>query len=115
MSVCSALSSHLPSEGLAPKWWRQLCQTLPQLSGSINTLQSAKRAIKKKKKTDPLLEVSSLFRLVKYEYLNQADKSRSKRSILNAMCASPARSRKTPLSHTNMEMNARLGLQKAVL
>jgi hypothetical protein len=63
-----------------------------------------------KKKFDPLLEVSSFFLLVKYEYLNQAGKSRSKHSVVNAMCASQAE--RILMSYTNKEMNARLGLQK---
>ena len=98
INICNALSLHWPSEVLAPEVIKMSSAKLfPSSKAVLTHCKVPKGPLKKKKKkTDPLLEVSSFLLLVKYEYLNQADKSRSKRSILNAMCASPAQSRKDP-------------------
>ena len=98
INICNALSLRWPSEVLAPEVIKMSSAKLfPSSKAVLTHCKVPKGPLKKKKKkTDPLLEVSSFLLLVKYEYLNQADKSRSKRSILNAMCASPAQSRKDP-------------------
>ena len=92
INICNALSLHWPSKVLAPEVIKMSSAKLFPSSKAVLTHCKVPKGPLKKKTTDPLLEVSSFFLLVKYEYLNQADKSRSKHSILNALCASPAQS-----------------------
>lgn len=90
----SAVSLHRPREALAPDVVETSSAKLfPSSKAVLTHYKVPKGPLKKKKQnTDPLLEVSSFSLLVKYEYLNQADESRSK----HAACASPARSWKGP-------------------